>query len=65
MVHAIVAMETKPFSSISLCCHGVFGVAAHKLLYEVSFMFFMTDPIMKHIDYTLTNKAQHEMMHYH
>lgn len=33
MVHAIVAIETKPFSSISLCCCGVFAVAACKLLY--------------------------------
>lgn len=33
MVHAIVAIETKPFSSISLCCYGVFGVAARKLLF--------------------------------
>ena len=39
MVHAIVAIETKPFSSISLCCCGVFAVAACKLLYRVSFVF--------------------------
>ena len=57
MVHAIVAIETKPFSSISLCCYGVFGVAAHKLLYQASFMYFMTDLIMKLIDYALTNSV--------
>jgi hypothetical protein len=42
MVHVIVAIETKPLSSISLCCYGVFGVATCKLLYKVSLLLFMT-----------------------
>lgn len=65
MVPVIVAIETKPFSSISPCCYGVFAATACKLLYKVLFMLFMTDLIMKHIDYALTNKVQHEMAHHH
>lgn len=63
MAHAIVAIEIKPFPSISLCCYGVFGVATQKLLYEVSLTVFMADLIMKRIDDTLTSKAWPKTMH--
>lgn len=49
MVHVIVTIETKPLSSISLCCYGVFVDAMCKLLYEGSFLIFTAGLIMKQI----------------